>query len=143
VDPLLREFERDERCHLIICDCGFSIIEPFKKQFGTRVINTGIREQFTIGFAAGMALGGLRPFIYSIAAFILFRAAEQIRVDLVQQNLPVKIMGYGAGDRFRRLGACHEIGFDDLKLCDAVDLEAFYDFKRWLAFDGPAYLRIP
>ena len=50
-----------------------------------------------IGIAAGMALQGLKPFCYTIATFALYRPFEMIRVDLCYQNLPVTIVGMGAG----------------------------------------------
>ena len=108
-------------------------------------MNMGVREQATISIAAGMAMGGLKPVVYSIAAFLIFRALEQIRIDLVKQNLPVKLIGYGAGnERFKSLGYSHTTGFSDVDVCKAVDLPVFTAgaFSRWLKHRGPAYLRI-
>ena len=38
----------------------------------------GIMEQATVGIAAGMAMTGLVPVVYSIANFLAYRAVEQV-----------------------------------------------------------------
>ncbi len=140
MDQLLREFKRDRRRILLIIDCGFAVTEGFEN-----IINMGVREQATISIAAGMAMGGLKPVVYSIASFLIFRALEQIRLDLVKQNLPVKLIGYGAGNRkFKDLGYSHTTGSEDLEVCKAIGLSTFppHDFEAWLNHPRPAYLRI-
>ncbi len=69
----------------------------FQKEFPASFINCGVAEQAMIGIAAGLALRGMRPFCYTIATFALYRPFEMVRVDLCYQNLPVIIVGMGAG----------------------------------------------
>ena len=76
----------------------------FRKKFPKRFVNCGVAEQSMIGIAAGMALQGLKPFCYTIATFALYRPFEMIRVDLCYQNLPVTIVGMGAGLIYSTLG---------------------------------------
>jgi len=52
-------------------------------------------EQGTVGIAAGMAMTGLIPIVYSIVNFLAFRSLEQIRNDVVMQNLNVKFIATG------------------------------------------------
>ena len=106
IDHLVERF-KDKRYYLLICDCGFAKIDALTERYPNRVINCGIMEQATVGIAAGMAQAGLKPIIYSIASFIVFRALEQIRDDIVHMNRNVKIIGNGTGTFFEKLGPCH------------------------------------
>jgi transketolase len=66
----------------------------YKKQFPDRHYNMGLCEQSWVSMAAGMALEGLRPILYSITPFLLERPFEQIKLDIDEQNLPVIMIGY-------------------------------------------------
>ena len=91
----------------------------FQKKFPERFINTGVAEQSMIGIAAGMALRGMRPFCYTIATFSLYRPFEIIRVDLCYQNLPVTIVGMGAGVIYSTLGSTHH-SMEDIAIASAL-----------------------
>ena len=60
--------EKDERIVLIIGDVEQEMKE-FMEKFPNRFYNLGICEQSMISIAAGMALEGLRPIVYSITSF--------------------------------------------------------------------------
>lgn len=87
--------ERDSKVLLIIGDIGFGIFDDFRHKFPDRFFNLGLCEQSIIGIAAGLALSGFKPYVYSITPFILERPFEQIKLDVDQQNTNVKIVGYG------------------------------------------------
>lgn len=97
----------DERMTLLMAEVGFSVVEPFQKQYPDRFYNTGIAEQNLVSVAAGMALGGLRPVAYSMSAFLPSRAFEQIKLDVCYQNLPVVLVSTGTGLSYGNLGATH------------------------------------
>ena len=87
--------DKDPTVVLIIGDIGFGIFDEFRARFPGRFFNLGICEQSIVGVAAGMALSGMKPYVYSITPFILERPFEQIKLDVDQQNTNVKIVGYG------------------------------------------------
>jgi len=69
-------------------------MEIYKTRWPERFFNLGLTEQSMISIAAGMALEGLRPLVYSITPFVLERPFEQIKIDIDEQNLPVLLIGY-------------------------------------------------
>ena len=144
MDTVLHSFEQRDSV-LLSLDCGFNILDDLKLKYPDRVINTGIREQATVSMAAGMASEGMTVFVYSIASFLIFRALEQIRVDLVHTGLPVRLIGYGAGDvKFEKLGRAHCTSSEDIDICEAINLPWFEppDLDAWIECEGPSYLRL-
>ncbi len=86
--------QKDSKVYLLTGDIGFGIFDEFVAKFPNRFINLGIREQTMIGVAAGMALEGLKPYVYTITPFLIERPFEQIKLDINQQNVNVKLVGY-------------------------------------------------
>ena len=83
----------DEKIVFLTGDLGFEFNE-FKDKFPHRYFNMGVCEQTMIGSASGMALEGLKPFIYSITPFLLERPFEQIKIDIDHQKANVVLVGY-------------------------------------------------
>lgn len=92
---------------------------PFRKDFPDRFINVGVSEQSMISLCAGLALRGCLPFAYTIATFTIYRPFEQVRVDLCYQNLPVTLVGIGAGLAYSTLGGTHHAQ-EDVALMSAL-----------------------
>lgn len=90
--------EKDKSIILLVGDLGFSFVEGYAKRFPKQYINCGIMEQSIVGIAAGLALGGKRPYVYSGSVFLVARAYEQIRDDVCYNNLNVKLIGTGASE---------------------------------------------
>ena len=86
--------EKDEKIVLITGDIGYGIFDEYRKRFPDRFINIGICEQSMISVASGMALEGLKPYVFTITPFLIERPFEQIKVDIDQQNVNVKLVGY-------------------------------------------------
>ncbi|MFQ9753796.1 MAG: 1-deoxy-D-xylulose-5-phosphate synthase, partial [Coprococcus sp.] len=63
-------------------------LTAFKKHFPDRFFDVGIAEQHAVTFAAGLAAGGMHPFVAVYSSF-LQRAYDQIIHDVCIQNLPV------------------------------------------------------
>ena len=53
--------------------------------------------------AAGLALKGFKPITCTIATFNVYKTLEQIKIDIAYPNLPVIIVGVGAGLSFQDL----------------------------------------
>lgn len=85
--------KKDKNVFFLTGDLGFSFFEEVKEKFPDRFINCGIMEQSMVGIAAGLALSGKKPYCYSTAPFLVYRALEQIRDDVCYQNLNVKFTG--------------------------------------------------
>jgi transketolase len=86
--------KRDKKIVLIVGDIGYGIFDKFRKEHPKRFFNFGICEQSIIGAAAGMALEGLKPWVYTITPFLIERPFEQIKLDIDQQNANVKLIGF-------------------------------------------------
>lgn len=123
---------------------------PFSRAFPERFFDVGIAEQHALTMAAGMAAGGLRPYVAIYSTF-LQRAVDQLIHDICLQNLPVVLAvdraGLVGGD-----GETHQ-GLYDLSMAlplpnltvlapaSASDLRAALVCAR--RHDGPVLIRYP
>lgn len=145
--------KKDKRISVLVADISpAGAITKFKEEFPERFVNTGVAEQVMIGIAAGHALKGMRPFCYTIATFALYRPFEMVRVDLCYQNLPVTIIGMGAGLVYSTLGGTHH-SMEDIAIASAIpnmtvlspcDPEEMKFATQWCALKskGPVYMRL-
>uniref|UniRef100_A0A6M3KF37 Putative transketolase domain containing protein n=1 Tax=viral metagenome TaxID=1070528 RepID=A0A6M3KF37_9ZZZZ len=123
---------------------GFGSINRLKAEFPNRIINCGIMEQGMVGIAAGLSLSGMIPVVYTIVNFLCFRALEQIRNDIVLQDLNVKLIGTGADDYFAFLGRSHTCGTDDIEIFNLIGLPVYEGgaFTSWIESDKAGYIRV-
>ena len=91
------------------------------------------------------------PFAYTIATFSIYRPFEQVRDDICYQNLPVTIVGIGAGIAYSTLGGTHHAQEDVaimsalpnmtvLAPCDPAETAAAT--RAAVERNGPVYLRL-
>lgn len=142
--------QRDDKIVLVVGDLGYSVIEEFEKNFPDRFVNAGIAEQNMMGFAAGLALQGYKPYVYSIANFPTFRSAEQYRNDVDYHNLPVRVVAVGGGVSYGSAGYSHH-AVQDFSLMRSFPNTSIVapsrtsELERFMLTDdhaSPAYLRI-
>lgn len=150
-DEITRQGAGDPRIVLLSGDIGNKLFDRFKQLAPGRFLNCGVAEANMMSVAAGMALSGLRPVIYTIAPFTTTRCFEQIRVDVCYHKAPVVIVGTGAGLSYAELGPTHH-SLEDLALlrslpemnvlapCDEVELRL--GLRAALQQDRPTYMRI-
>lgn len=86
--------DKDDKIYVIVGDIGYRVFDDFRERHPKRFINMGICEQSMIGVSAGMALEGLKPWVYTITPFLIERPFEQVKLDIDQQNVNVKLVGY-------------------------------------------------
>ena len=96
--------DRDENIVVLVGDIGYRVFDEFREKHPKRFINLGICEQSLIGVSAGMALEGLKPWVYTITPFLIERPFEQIKLDIDQQNTNVKLVGFAD---YSTLGPTH------------------------------------
>ena len=153
IDQILSYARKDRQIVLLVGDMGFGVIDNFKKEFPDRIFNCGMMEQGMVGIAAGMAMTGLKPVVYCIVNFLAFRAIEQIRNDVIMQDLNVKFIATGVNDYFKFLGESHCCGQDDKKIMDLIGMPVFDPYaegcdnfsdmvKNWILSERAGYIRV-
>ena len=63
--------------------------------------------------AAGLALSGMKPVVYTITPFNTLRCLEQIKIGVGYHDCPVIIVGTGSGLSYGQLGPTHH-SLDDI-----------------------------
>ncbi len=109
IDVLIGLAEKDDKIVLIIPDVGFNYIEEFQKRFPDRFFNFGVTEQSTMIIAAGLALSGFKPYVYSMINFVTFRPYEMVRNAVCLHNANVKIIGVKGSEKYKFLGFSHNL----------------------------------
>ena len=148
---LTRLAAENDRVVLLMGDIGNRLFDDFKARFPDRFFNCGVAEANMMSVAAGLALCGLRPVVYTIVPFVTTRCLEQIRVDVCYHHAPVVIVGVGGGLSYASLGATHHACEDiaclrvlpGMKIvCPGDATEVRLGLQRALAQDDPVYLRL-
>lgn len=150
-DALVRLAKADPNVLLLTGDHGYALFDDFRKECPAQYINAGIAEQNMVGMAAGLARAGFRPFVYGLSAFIPVRVVEQIKLDIAHDQLPVVLIGDGAGFVYSHLGTSHQ-STEDIACTRAIpDLSVYSPADRFevtacmeLAYHSksPVYLRM-
>ncbi len=124
----------------------------FAEKYPERCFEVGICEQNAVGFAAGLASAGLKPFFNTYGGFVTMRACEQVRTFVAYPRLNVKLVGLNGGMYGgEREGVTHMV-FEDFGILRAIagmeivvpaDAGQARKATRALARrEGPAYMRL-
>ncbi len=123
-------------------------LDAFGKAYPKRLFDVGIAEEHAVTMAAGMAAGGLRPYVAIYATFFQ-RAYDQLIHDVAMQRLPVVFLLDRAG-LVGEDGATHHGVFDfaqtlavpGLTVLAPRDLEELRRMLRWTPeAKGPVVIR--
>lgn len=130
---------------------GSSKLTGFKARFPERLVNVGIAEQNMVGVGAGLANGGMLPFVCGAAPFLTGRSLEQIKADISYSNANVKLVGISSGMAYGELGPTHH-SIEDfawtrvlpnlpvIAPCDRIETAAAIEWAA--SYAGPCFLRL-
>ena len=126
-------------------------LKNFKAKFPERFVNVGIAEQNMVGVGAGLANGGMIPYVCGASCFITARAMEQVKVDLAYTRANVKLCAMSPGMAYGQLGPTHH-SIEDLAwmrvlpnlavIVPADPVETAAVMRYSLVHEGPMFLRI-
>lgn len=126
-------------------------LKGFRQIFPDRFVNVGIAEQNMVGVGAGLANGGMVPYVCGAACFLTGRATEQVKVDLAYSKSNVKLCGMSPGMAYGQLGPTHH-SIEDMAwtrvlpnlavVVPADPVETAAAMRYSLEHQGPMYLRI-
>jgi len=148
----LYEIAKDNRNVVIVsADMGAPSLDKFRRDLSSQYVDVGIAEQNAITIAAGLAMNGKKVFAYAIAPFITLRCYEQIKLELAAMNLPVTVVGIGAGFSYDPSGPTHH-NLEDISIMRALPnltMTSLTDSAMTTAFadisckmNHPNYLRL-
>jgi transketolase len=142
---------KDSSVIFLTADMGAFSLNRFKADLDGQYINVGVAEQNLVSVAAGLALGGKKVFIYTIAPFVTLRCYEQLKVDICGMGLPVTIIGSGPGITYNSDGPTHH-AIQDIAVMRALpgmtilnpSDSAMATAAAGIAYksDGPVYVRL-
>lgn len=151
VEAIDEIFAKYDNAILIIGDIGSYMLRNVSAKYPDRIINAGIAEANMMSVAAGMALEGFLPFVYTITPFVTSRCYDQIRVGVGYNGANVKIIGIGSGVSYGVLGATHH-SVEDIALMSAIPnmtvispsdgVETKQAMLAMAEAHGPAYIRL-
>ncbi len=123
----------------------------FASRFPRRFFNVGIAEPCLIDMSAGLAMGGMLPFVNAFAALVALRALEPIRTCICYNRANVKIAASYAGVSDFKDGPTHHAITDiaimrslpEMTVIVPADAgEAAALVKLVAEYNGPVYLRL-
>ena len=136
---------------LLSGDIGNRMFDGLKNICPDKFINCGIAEANMMSLAAGMALCGMRPVIYTITPFTTLRCLEQIKIGVAYHEVPVVIVGTGSGLSYSELGPTHH-SLEDMAVIRSIPNinvlapsdknELTYQLREAIKSDKPTYMRI-
>lgn len=135
----------------VVADSATGVYEKIKTDFPGRYLDFGISESNMVAASAGIASTGKIPVLYTINAFLVYRAYEFIRNDICLQNRKVIMVGSGAGIIYNNLGPTHHTTEDIAALRVLPNLtilspasakEVPKVMESALEIKGPVYVRL-
>jgi transketolase len=138
-------------CAVINDSLSSAKMKDFKTKFPERFVNVGIAEQNMVGVGAGLANGGMIPYLCGASCFLTARAMEQVKVDMAYSKNNVRICGMSSGMAYGQLGPTHH-SIEDIAwtrilpnmtvVVPADPIETAAVMRYSLEHVGPMFIRI-
>jgi len=106
-DELYSIAKKDPNVILVVADMSAPSLDKFREELPNQFINVGIAEQNMILISVGLALEGKIVYCFAIEPFSSLRPFEIIKVDVSCMNIPINIIGVGAGFSYFESGPTH------------------------------------
>ncbi|MGW6739908.1 transketolase C-terminal domain-containing protein [Streptomyces sp. NPDC055025] len=149
-EALLELAAADPRVICLDSDTG-GLEDTFGERFPERYVNVGIAEANLMTVAAGLARRGFVPYVHTMATFATLRAGEFLKLDVVGNRLPVRVIATHGGLAAAHFGTSH-FALEDLAVTRALadlavvvpgDARQIGAATRQLhELPGPGYLRL-
>ena len=148
---ITRMAQTDDNIVLLSGDIGNKMFDEYKNISNGRFINCGIAEANMMSVASGLALAGMKPYVYTITPFTTCRCLEQIKIGAAYHNANITIIGTGSGLSYSELGPTHH-SLEDMGIisclpnirilapCDSIELRN--QLIQINELEGPTYIRI-
>jgi len=136
IDYIYEAAQKNRNLIFLSADFGAKALDRFRQDLPGQFIHAGISEQNMVDVGAGLAIAGKQVVLYAMAPFIVPRCYEQIKAVLCAMNLPIALVGVGAG-----------LGYDHATLThftpeDIAATKALNHMEVWSPADSPTALAI-
>ena len=118
-DGLYPIAQKERDLIMMTADNGAPSLDQFSENLVNQFFQVGIAEAQMVGMAAGMAFEGKKVYCYAIAPFVTTRVHEQVKLDVCAMNLPVVLLGIGAGYGYDVMGPSHHT-VEDISIMRAL-----------------------
>lgn len=144
--------KRDKEITIVDADMGAPSLDKFRERFREcgQYYSVGIAEQAMISISAGLAKEGKKVFTYAIAPFLTSRCHEFTNLAGLM-NIPLKLVGVGAGFSYEDSGPTHH-ALNDIAIMRVVpNLEIYSPSDSMMAgkiareahrSKNPSYIRL-
>jgi transketolase len=136
IDYIYDAAKANSNLMFLSADFGAKALDRFREDLPQQFIHTGIAEQNMVDLGAGLAIAGKQVMLYAMAPFLTARCYEQIKAVLCAMNLPIALVGVGAG-----------LGYDHATLThftpeDIASTKALNHMEVWSMADSPTALAL-
>lgn len=119
INSIYKATKENREVLCLVGDIGAFLLRNYIKDFPGNYYNLGAAEANMIGVAAGLAMSGKIPFVYTITPFVTARCFEQVKVDVCYNETNVKLVGIGSGISYSTMGPTHH-SLEDVAIMSAL-----------------------